>query len=81
MKNRAFAVVKHITKNSHLHVVKMEATVLEVYDLEGETIYTVETKGMSQRNHVGYTTYNDFPFTEEGLTDANKLAEELNNWR
>ena len=77
----AHKVVKQLTKYTHLKVVKLKAAVIELDNVfTNETMWAVETKGLSQRNKVGETTYTEFPFTEEGREQAEKIAYELNHW-
>lgn len=79
MTNKASLAVKEVIKQSRLAVVKLTNDIVVVVE-KGEQVFSVYSTGISKRGKHCATTFTDFPYTEQGLEEAQALKEELDNW-
>lgn len=79
MTNKSSLAVAEVIRQSRLAVVKLTNEIVEV-DEKGEQVYSVYSTSISKRGKHCATTFTDFPYTEQGLEEAQALKEELDNW-
>lgn len=72
-------IIKTIFKESHLPVVKLDVQMFED-EVDGEQVITVRVQGVSQRGSKTYIQFEDFPNTDKGHAQANKLYLEMQAW-
>jgi hypothetical protein len=75
-------VIEQLFNKAHLTMFKIHADVTEDIDIDtGKQIYLVSATGLSERGHKTSVSFIELPFTEQGLEQAERLVERLNNWR
>lgn len=73
------SIVKEVMKHSHLPIVKLDNEMFRD-TVDGKSVITIRTQGISKKGNRCYTLFNDFSDTKDGKEKANLLFKELEAW-